>query len=519
VYGAARSGNPKSGGHIGGEVDLYVLQQIHAAATATPDKLAVVANGRPISYSQFWRLIEGCRRSLEPFAPQSGVAAIAVGSNIEAWIIDLALRSLGLDTVVFYTDEGAAAVAELNAACVITLDSDPRANIAALTGANHLSLSEPSRQVIDDALPLPPLPEAVPVGGHWLLTSGTTGQPRTVLSRLGATEASLAPLRQLSRELAESSDPAPGEGVMNLLDFALWTAAGYTRSILAWCEGDAVVTHYTGGLHRSFNWPGITHTVATPYQLTVLMALPEGSFPYCPEMRLVISAGSVSPALARAARRRLTPRLVINLGSTESGLWARTTFETDEDLRWYRVLPTRKVEVVDEADHPLPPGQLGRVRVGMRDASSTGHLGDAAGSASAFADGWFYPGDLGVMDGEGRLALHGRTSDVININGDKFPAEPWEREIQEQLACDGVCVLAGRFQSEVEQIHVFIEARQPIGLDVLTEVLRSTLFGFPDAHVHKVDALPRTPLGKIRRFELARRLHDGLFQATSETPT
>jgi len=108
-----------------------------------------------------------------------------------------------------------------------------------------------------------------------------------------------------------------------------------------------------------------------------------------------------------------------------------------------------------------------------------------------------------VLDGQGRLALHGRTTDVLNINGDKIATEPWEREIRERLGCDEVCILAGNFGDDSDRLHLFLEASRPITSELLTETLRSVLFGFPDVQVHKLGALPRTPLGKVRRFELA----------------
>jgi acyl-coenzyme A synthetase/AMP-(fatty) acid ligase len=40
--------------------------------------------------------------------------------------------------------------------------------------------------------------------------------------------------------------------------------------------------------------------------------------------------------------------------------------------------------------------------------------------------------------------------------------------------------------------------------------VRATLSGFPGVHVHVVEALPRTPTGKIRRIALAQQLHEGM---------
>jgi acyl-CoA synthetase (AMP-forming)/AMP-acid ligase II len=166
---------------------------------------------------------------------------------------------------------------------------------------------------------------------------------------------------------------------------------------------------------------------------------------------------------------------------------------------------------VDDADQPLPPGELGRVRVDTQEARINSYLGDPETTASFFSDGWFYPGDLAVLDGKGRLALYGRTTDIVHIRGNKYPAEPWEREIQEVLECEGVCLLSGSWRSEAEQLHLFIESRRPISNQALAEAVRATLSGFPGVHIHMIDALPRTPNGKIRRIALAQQLHEGKY--------
>jgi hypothetical protein len=69
-----------------------------------------------------------------------------------------------------------------------------------------------------------------------------------------------------------------------------------------------------------------------------------------------------------------------------------------------------------------------------------------------------------------------------------------------------------RFGGDREELHVFVEGAAPISRDRLADAVRSTLVGFDEAQIHRVDALPRTPLGKIRRVEPARRLQDGGFR-------
>jgi acyl-coenzyme A synthetase/AMP-(fatty) acid ligase len=54
------------------------------------------------------------------------------------------------------------------------------------------------------------------------------------------------------------------------------------------------------------------------------------------------------------------------------------------------------------------------------------YLKDEAATARAFRGGWFYPGDIGALDGAGFLTLAGRVDHLLNVGGDKI--DPYEIE-------------------------------------------------------------------------------------------
>jgi acyl-coenzyme A synthetase/AMP-(fatty) acid ligase len=490
---------------------MLVLRKIHETAAATPRKLALVFNGAPLTYGSFWRFIEGCRRSLEPQLPTRGLAVVWVDSLLEAWILELALRALGLDTANVRSADQADLFVGPDVAGVITLASEGK-EVAAPAGARRLVLEAPSRQAVDFAAPLPTFPAIGRPGGHVTLTSGTTGLYKRVLGHVGNDWDAVERRRQRYADLGpDFLQPGP-DTVLNLFNLALWSSGGHGWPIFVWALGGAVALDQRQELQRAFDWPGLTHTLATPLYLAQLMALPEGAFPFLPQMQLIVNSGAVGPALARETMRRLTPRLLINMSSTEAGGWARSLVRSEEDLRWYPIDRGRVVEVVDENDAPLPPGKLGRVRVALTQDNATEYLDDPDTTKSFFSGAWFYSGDLGELDGKGRIALSGRVSDIVSVGGVKLPAEPFESAIRERLGADAVCVLTDNRRTGAEEAHVFVESRRDIARQDLEAAVREVLAAFGEVRVHVAASLPRTPTGKVRRLDIVRRLHDGGFE-------
>ena len=490
---------------------MFLIEQIQRIASREPGKLAAAHNGQPVTYAKFWRMIEQTRRVLKAKAANHGVAILLVHDMLDAWVLSLAARSLGLDAALIANRDQAAMFEGLDVACLITLSEEPAAGLAAPTGAAALTLVSPSRQPEPDDGRTPPLPDDLAAGAQILLTSGTTGVSKKVQLPYGATRDLIDDRVAEYNVLGDGFRPLDAATVINIASMGLWTGGGFMWPTMVWGQGGAVVMYEAPDLQRSLDWPGLTHTLATPYLLAWLMALPEGALPELPQMQLAVVSGGLSPALTRQIQRRLTRRILVNLSSTEGGGFARSVIETEDDLRWYRLHPGRTIEVVDDTGDPLPPGALGRLRVNVRPRLVSGYLDDPETSAKFFSDGWFYPGDLAVLDGHGRIALYGRDTDIVHIQGAKYPAEPWEWAIQEALQCDGVCILSGSWRSEEEQLHLFIESRRPIAPHALTAAVQATLHGFAGVHIHMTPSLPRTPTGKLRRIELAQQLYEGRF--------
>ncbi|HEY5105367.1 MAG TPA: AMP-binding protein [Caulobacteraceae bacterium] len=487
---------------------MYAIERIFAAASEHGRRVAMVQDGQEYSYHAFYNAIAKARARLAARGVVGGGFAVVVAERIcDAWPVALALRERNLTTVVVRDAAEIANFSDLDIGYVVVPIAESRAGLddrAKAAGAAVICLGDDLYTGAEDD-PLGPPPSGAPGGGHIMLTSGTTGLYKKVLVDPAFERANLEEGFNAFAGADGAFVPEPHQVIANLLNFGLWTVAGYSTPIIIWSRGGAVIFDQTADPVRSFAYPGITGGVVTPAFLSQLLRAPPDLVPRNENMQLIVVGGALSMVLAERTKARLTPRVATTLGSTEAGGWALTPIERPEDLVWHKVYPARTLQVVDEDDQPLPPGKLGQLRVLLTNGR-TGYYNDPEASAAFFKNGWFYPGDLAVFDAEGRVALHGRITDVINVMGDKHATAPIERALQDRLGVETVCVMSEQGVGHAEVVHVVIETPQPIAADVIAAVASAELRGFPGANFHFVETMPRNGMGKVMRVALRQML-------------
>ncbi len=167
-----------------------------------------------------------------------------------------------------------------------------------------------------------------------------------------------------------------------------------------------------------------------------------------------------------------------------------------------RALPLVSVEIRDAANRAVGADCSGELWVRGPNVCSGYWMREDATTA-AFVDGWFRTGDIGVLSADGYITLQGRRSDLIISGG--FNIYP--REIEELLTTfDGVheAAVAGQpdpVRGEVPVAYLVCDAATDLA--VIEAQVRKELASFkvPRAFV-RVDALPRTALGKVQKHLL-----------------
>jgi len=165
-----------------------------------------------------------------------------------------------------------------------------------------------------------------------------------------------------------------------------------------------------------------------------------------------------------------------------------------------------EVQAVDEHRAPLPAGTPGELRI-RSPKLMLGYLDPAHQAASVDAEGWFYSGDIGVVDADGWVTIQGRFKDIINRGGEKFSAAEIESLVGEHPDIEAVAVVGLPDPRLGERVGAFVTLRPgrswPGEAVLLAHLERHQLARQKYPVVWQVlDQLPRTPTGKIQKRQL-----------------
>jgi O-succinylbenzoic acid--CoA ligase len=310
-------------------------------------------------------------------------------------------------------------------------------------------------------------------------TSGSTGVPKGV-------ELSAAALRHSTQASLERVGARPGERWLCCLPAT--HVAGLqvlVRSLVSGTEPVLADRADAATLAAS----GCSHISLVPTQLQRLLESGVDKSTPLAGFSSVLLGGAAAPAALLAAARDAGVPVVTTYGMTETCGGCV-----------YDGVPLDGVRV--------KTGDDGRIWIGGPVLFSGYRGGDRVP-----ADGWFRTGDLGRLDGSGRLTVRGRADDVINTGGHKVIPGEVAAALE---SCPGVrdVAVVGQPDPEWGERVVAVVApsdpADPPGLELLRLHVRGRLprYAAP-SRVVMVDAVPMLPSGKhdiIRlRQELLRR--------------
>jgi o-succinylbenzoate---CoA ligase len=308
----------------------------------------------------------------------------------------------------------------------------------------------------------------------WIVvaTSGATGSPK--LAELPRTALGSAVAGSLSALDASAFDPwvacltpAHMGGLLVLLRGAM---AGAPVDVFDPFDAARLLRLAPEGAHVALVPTMLRRLVATAEDLSHLGAM-------------LVGGSSVDPAL-RDAAARLGARVVSTYGLTEScgGVV-------------YDGLPfdATRVRVATDGEIQLAGPTL-----------MEGYRADPSATADAFTlDGWLRTGDLGELDEEGLLVVHGRADDAIRTGGETVWPDEVEAALRSHPGVADVAVAGVPDAEWGQRVAAWIvpaDRADPPTLDELRERCRERIARFKaPSEIILVDAIPRTASGKFRR--------------------
>jgi acyl-CoA synthetase (AMP-forming)/AMP-acid ligase II len=493
--------------------NVTLTEQVLARASQKPDAIAMAdgITGRTITYGSLLDQIRKTAAGLAAKGIKKGDVVSIWSPNLPEWPIaffgvirlggivhtsnpvstaeELAFQLADggvklLITVSALADKAKQAIAESKRNIeLITFDETPGLQ----SFASIMVDAEPPAVTIDPANDIAALP----------YSSGTTGLPKGVML---VHRSIVAQLQQI--DAIESVEMPALLGVLpffHIYGMVIIMMHGLMR-------GATIVTmpkfEFEPFLKVLSTWP-ITSAHIVPPIVVALGKHPLVDNYKFPHLKYIFSgAAPLGPELTEAVEKRLNLKIRQGYGMTEASPATHYTVAGEERVGTVgKLMPSTEGRMIDpETGKDVPTGQPGEVWVRGPQVMK-GYLNNPEATAKTVdADGWLHTGDIGVMDEDGYLTVVDRLKELIKVKG--FQVAPAELESvllkHPRIADCAVIPVADEDSGEVPK--AIIVKRDDLTEDEVKAFVEGKVAHYKRIrHVAFVDAIPKSPSGKILR--------------------
>jgi len=343
--------------------------------------------------------------------------------------------------------------------------------------------------------------------GHALLlhTSGTTARPKLV----GLTEANLV---SSARSVSATLHLSPADRCLNIMP--LFHIHGLVGVVLASVVGgssvELVARFDAFAFRRQLQSPSISWTSAVPSVYRA--ALARSGPTHCESLRLLrSSSAALPPTLWREMEDRFGCPVINAYGMTEASHQMTSNPLPPGERRLGTVGRSAGAEVSVLVDGVATTAAEVTGEVVVRGPGVIDrYVSASASEASSHHHEWFRTGDLGSIDADGYLTLHGRIKEIINVAGEKVSPFEVEAALMQHPAVADAAAFAAPDRLRGEQVCVAVVFRQDVDHPSQTDLHRFAADRLASFKVPRrlvvVPAIPLGPTGKIQRTRLAQQL-------------
>jgi long-chain acyl-CoA synthetase len=480
-----------------------VLALLQRAVAWAPDAEAVVCGPARLTYRQYLQAVAGLAVRLRALGAAGERVALLSANSAEAAVATLAIQAAG---AVFcpmnptYTerelrqilDDCRPRIAVCDAVCAPLV-----LGLAAETGIAHVIVPDGFAQTGDGALELP---DAGAIG-MIQYTGGTTGRPKGVMLTHRAIATNV-----LQREVFLPTRSGDRFLCMMPLFHSFALAMNLYQALV--CAGTLVILprYRPDRVVAALAEERISVLPAGATVFTGLLGYEGFAGADLRQLRACYSGASALPAeILRRWEDATGVPIYEGYGQTEAGpiLTYNSPGFTMKPGHVGLPLPGTDIQIVD-AVTGLPTDLPGEIRA-RGPQIMVGYWNRAEETASALRDGWLHTGDIGVIDGDGHLAILDRLKDMVITGGYNV----YPREVEDVLLMlpavreAAVFGVPDAYRGEVLHAHVVLHRPMAVA-DILAHCGANLAKYKVPASLAVVEAIPRTGVGKIDKVALRR---------------
>jgi long-chain acyl-CoA synthetase len=277
-------------------------------------------------------------------------------------------------------------------------------------------------------------------------------------------------------------------------------AAGATLALVPRFDPDTVL--------QTIQRDRVTVFEGVPTMYAALLAHPDRDRFDVHSLRTCVSGGAALPVeVLHGFERGFGCVVLEGYGLSETSPVASFNHPDRERVPGSIGTPIEGVEmrVVDDERRELPPGEVGEIAIRGHNIMK-GYLNRPEETAQAIdADGWFYTGDIGRVDAQGRYYIVDRKKDLIIRGGYNVYPREIEEVLYEHPAVAEAAVVGIPHAELGEEVGaaVALKPGSTATADDLRRYVKETVAAYKyPRHIWLVDRLPKGATGKILKREI-----------------
>lgn len=221
--------------------------------------------------------------------------------------------------------------------------------------------------------------------------------------------------------------------------------------------------------------------------------------------------GAAAPMeILEGFEERFDVTLIEGYGLTETATVATVNRPSERQVGSIgKSLSYTKVDIVDEDDNPVPPGEIGEivVRPTQPNTMMKRYYGRAHQTVDAWQNLWFHTGDLGYRDEDGYFYFVDRKRYAISKQNETISSFEIERIITEHSEIQEVSVFGVSSERDDEDIKAVVVPKEDANItpvDIIKHCEEHLPYFKLPRYVELVDELPKTPTERVKKYKLKR---------------